>query len=313
MKYLIILNLISSLLLANNISTATKSCEATNNLLATKNSGNISVVSSQSYRVLDAKPNSIYIQIPNANPSGRWVKKECFSNQNTHSLFTNKQQTKQAHSAPYRAMAKQSLLALSWHDGFCETHRAKTECKRGLFGNKEYGFVLHGLWPQPKSQAYCGVNKKVVGMDKNKQWASMPDIGLSVKTTKDLANVMPAVASGLHNHEWYKHGTCSGMNSVEYFTKASSYTAQFNNSKVAKYINENRGKVIILNDIKSLMNTSFGLNSGEKIDMVCNNGILSEIRLNLGGTDSLLAKALMGGANTKSSCQKAIVDEAGWR
>jgi ribonuclease T2 len=124
---------------------------------------------------------------------------------------------------------------------------------------------------------------------------------------------MPAIASALHNHEWYKHGTCSGMNSTEYFTKASGYTVQFNNSKVAKYINDNRGKIIILKDIKSLMDNSFGTNSGEKIDMVCDNGILTEIRLNLGGNDSSLAKALISGSKTKSSCQKAIVDEAGWR
>jgi ribonuclease T2 len=304
MKYLVILNLISSLLIADNFYVATKSCEATNNLKSTKNSGNISVISSQRYKMLDTKPHSIYVQVPNANPSGRWVKKECFKEIISQPLTVNNSHAK---------LAKQSLLALSWHNGFCGTHRNKTECKKSLFGNKEYGFVLHGLWPQPKNLAYCGVNKKIVGMDKNRQWSKMPNIGLSEKSIQDLAVIMPAIASGLQNHEWYKHGTCSGMNSTEYFAKASTYTTQFNNSKVAKYINDNRGKIIILKDIKSLMSGSFGVNSAEKIDMVCDNGILTEIRLNLGGSDSSLAKALASGSNTKSSCQRAIVDEDGWR
>lgn len=289
---------------------SSEACEATNNLKATKNSGNISTTNSTRYRVLDRKPESVYIQIPNANPSGRWVKKECFTTSNTIAPAVTKKPIVQA-SKP--SLAKQSLLALSWHDGFCETHRGKAECKKGLFRNKEYGFVLHGLWPQPKNLAYCGVEKKIVGMDKNKQWKSMPDIGLSIVSINDLSLVMPAVQSSLQNHEWYKHGTCSGMNSTQYFQKASGYVTQFNSSKVTQYINNNRGKTITLNNIKSLMNSSFGSNSGEKIDMVCNNGILIEMRLNLGGNDSSLAKALINGAKTKSSCQKAIVDEAGWR
>lgn len=310
MRIIVLLIMIFGFVFGDEFATASKVCEATNNIKATKNSGNILTANGVKYKILDRKIDSLYIQIPSANPSGRWVKKECFLTSGTIPHAVTKKPIVPTSEQP---LAKQSLLSLSWHDGFCETHRNQSECKRGLFDNKEYSFVLHGLWPQPKNLAYCGVDKKIVGMDKNKQWKSMPDIGLSTASINDLTVVMPAVQSSLQNHEWYKHGTCSGMNSTQYFQKASGYVTQFNSSKVAQYINNNRGKIVTLNNIKSLMNSSFGVNSGEKIDMVCNNGILSEIRLNLGGNDSSLAKALVSGAKTRSSCQKAIVDEAGWR
>lgn len=311
MRIIMLIMIVSSFVFCDEFVVSSKECEATNNLKATKNSGNISTTPRTKYKILDHKPESLYIQIPSANPSGRWVKKECFLNQNRESLVPNKKQIKPTHGTPYSIQPKQSLLALSWHNGFCETHRNKVECKRGLFGNKEYGFVLHGLWPQPKNLAYCGVAKKIVGMDKNKQWSKMPGIGLSIKNTKDLANVMPAIASGLHNHEWYKHGTCSGMNSVEYFTKATKMTNEFSNSKLAKYINSNIGKQISINEVRNLANLSFGAGASQKISMICKDGLLTEIRLSI-GNDNSLSSAMLNGQNISTECQNAIIDKAGW-
>ncbi len=307
MRIIISIILFFHLIYADNLIVASQSCKATNNLKATKNSGNISTISSQSYRVLDEKQNSIYILIPRALPSGRWVDKSCFN--------TNKIPTKTEVEHPITATHKipsQSILSLSWHDVFCETHRGKKECQRSLFSNKEYGFVLHGLWPQPKNRAYCGVNNKLVGADKNKQWNRLPELTLSQKTKQGLNSAMPATASGLEKHEWIKHGTCSGMSQEEYFAKATIYTKQFNRSLIASFINANRGKSITIKEIRALADRSFGLGRGDSVDMICDKGLVIEIRLNLGNYNNQLSNAMSNGAKTKPSCRVGIIDKAGW-
>ena len=238
MRIIISVILFFHLIYADNLIVASKSCKATNNVKATKNSGNISTITSQSYKVLDEKQHSIYVQIPYASPSGRWVDKSCFNTNKIPAKTEVEHPNITAHKVP-----PQSVLSLSWHDAFCETHRGKKECQKSLFGNKEYGFVLHGLWPQPKNRAYCGVNSKLIGTDKNKQWNRLPELSLSQKTKQELSSVMPATISGLEKHEWIKHGTCSSMSQEEYFAKAAIYTKQFNSSLIASFINVNRGKV----------------------------------------------------------------------
>ncbi|MDD5406074.1 MAG: hypothetical protein PHE73_03925 [Sulfurovaceae bacterium] len=307
MRIIISIILFLNIIYADNFIVANKSCKASNNLKATKNSGNISVVPTQRYRILDEKQTRIYVQIPYASPSGRWVDKSCFysykipqkSNVNNSIIVSRK-------------LPPQFLLSLSWHDAFCETHKNKKECRQSLFENKEHGFVLHGLWPQPENRVYCGLDKKFVGMDKNKQWIRLPDIKLSQKTRHELSIVMPAIVSNLEKHEWIKHGTCSNLSQEEYFTRAASYTKQFNSSILADFINSNRGKSVKLKDIKSLADRSFGIGSGDKIEMVCNDGLMTEIRLSLGSGDMSLANSIKNGEKIRPSCQNGIIDKADW-
>jgi len=307
MRIVITLLLLLQIVYADNFVIANKSCKATNNLKATKNSGNISVVLAQRYRILDEKPHSVYIQIPYASPTGRWVDKSCFDTGRISAEYKK-------HIAAKNNVVSQFILSLSWHDAFCQTHRNKQECKRNMFGNKEHGFVLHGLWPQPKSRAYCGVDKKTIGMDRNKQWSRLPELVLSQKTKQGLYDVMPAVVSGLAKHEWIKHGTCSDMSQDEYFAKFVNYTKQFNSSPLAAYINANRGKRVILKDIRKMADRSFGIGSAERIEMVCSGGLMTEIRLSIGGVNSIsLANALKSGTKIKSSCHAGIIDKAGWQ
>jgi len=307
MRIIITLLLLLQIVYADNFIIANKSCKASNNLKATKNSGNISVVPAQRYRILDEKPNSVYIDVPSASPRGRWVDKSCFGIDRISAGYKK-------NITPKNKTASQFILSLSWHDAFCETHRNKKECKRNIFGNKDHGFVLHGLWPQPKSRAYCGVDKKTVGMDRNKQWSRLPELNLSQKTKQELYDVMPAIVSGLDKHEWIKHGTCSSMSKDEYFAKSVNYTKQFNSSALAAYINANRGKRVILKDIRKMADRSFGAGSADRIEMVCSGGLMTEIRLSLGENNSIsLANALRSGTKIKSSCYAGIIDKAGWQ
>lgn len=84
-------------------------------------------------------------------------------------------------------------LSLSWSPAYCASHSDPNQCGRQL------GFVLHGLWPQyqkgyPQS---CSTEK------------------LSADVKRRYAPLFPSAK--LIDHEWPKHGTCSGLSPTEYF------------------------------------------------------------------------------------------------
>jgi ribonuclease T2 len=92
------------------------------------------------------------------------------------------------------------LLTLSWAPEFCATNssgRTSAECDP----KKHMGLVVHGLWPQYN----------------NGKWpqdcASTPPV--SSATVSHMMPIMPG--SSLIQHEWAKHGTCSGLSVDQYF------------------------------------------------------------------------------------------------
>ncbi|MCS3806180.1 ribonuclease T2 [Chromobacterium alkanivorans] len=81
-------------------------------------------------------------------------------------------------------------LSLSWAPSYCASHpQDASECGQG----KRYGFVLHGLWPQYLQgwPQFCS------------EQALPPDV------EQRYANLFPSPR--LMEHEWSKHGTCSGL------------------------------------------------------------------------------------------------------
>jgi ribonuclease T2 len=92
------------------------------------------------------------------------------------------------------------LLSLSWSPTYCLTHREdQAQC-----GAKGFGFVLHGLWPQFTNGGYpenCAA-----------------DAPLSAAARKVGESLFPNPK--LVMHEWQHHGTCSGMNALDYFRTA---------------------------------------------------------------------------------------------
>jgi len=117
------------------------------------------------------------------------------------------------------------LLTLSWAPEFCATNsqrRSSSECDP----KKHYGFVVHGLWPQNNTGAYphdCGPAQPVSQAIVQQMMAIMPD-------------------SGLIQHEWAKHGTCSGLSAQDYF---ESIQRAFGNVKVPQ---EYRAPAAVMTD-----------------------------------------------------------------
>src|SRR5216683_333533 len=94
------------------------------------------------------------------------------------------------------------LLALSWAPNYCAGHPSdhSSECRVG--GHKD--FVLHGLWPQASS-----------GPPPMSCSSASP---VAAATVDHMLNFMPS--PGLIQHEWEKHGTCTGLSAQDYFAQA---------------------------------------------------------------------------------------------
>lgn len=183
------------------------------------------------------------------------------------------------------------VFSLSWQPAFCETKPDKKECTTQTADRYDAkNLVLHGLWPNKKGDTghtygYCGVTNKVKKLDKANTWCKMPVLDLSDDTKKNLALYMPGYASCLQNHEWYKHGTCSGMNSDEYFSTASSLVAKMAETNFNKYISANVGKSVNDEELLAEFEKDFGAGSRRSVNLLCesNQGsaMLSEVRMYL--------------------------------
>jgi ribonuclease I len=94
------------------------------------------------------------------------------------------------------------LLALTSHPAFCaDGHAREPECR----AEQRRPISIHGLWPERiepgKYPRDCASSRLDL------------DQGLEV----ELEPLMPGMADGLHEHEWRKHGTCTGLDDDEYF------------------------------------------------------------------------------------------------
>ena len=94
------------------------------------------------------------------------------------------------------------LLNLSWAPAYCAANSgnaASSECDPA----HHFGFVVHGLWPEDNNGGYpqnCGSASPV-----------------SQSIVQHMLTIMPS--QSLIQHEWAKHGTCTGLSAQDYFNQ----------------------------------------------------------------------------------------------
>lgn len=101
------------------------------------------------------------------------------------------------------------FLSLSWAPNYCAAHPAdhSSECKAG----NHTAFVLHGLWPSSNS-------------DPMKPMNCGPASPVAAAIVRHMSEYFPS--KGLIQHEWQKHGTCSGLIASQYFAQVrQAYTS----------------------------------------------------------------------------------------
>lgn len=239
-----------------------------------------------------------------------------------NTAFAKDQQGKEAVAGQFDSY----VLSLSWQPAFCETKPNKKECTTQTADRYDAtNLALHGLWPnknKDKQHAYgfCGVKKSMQKLDKASKWCQMPTLNLTDETKKDLAQYMPGYTSCLERHEWYKHGTCSGMNADKYFSTANRLVATFAATAMGQYISANVGSPIAADDLLSEFEKDFGAGSRDSIKLYCTKAagadMLVEIRVYLANPiprGSALKDMLVSPPSSeKGNCpQTFFIDEAG--
>ena len=230
-------------------------------------------------------------------------------------------------SIPFSLQAKEAknkvgdfdhyILALSWQSAFCESKRKKPECRAQTDKQfSAYNFVLHGLWPN--SVNYCQVPKRII---KKRKWCKTPALKLSKSVRKQLKKFMPGNLSCLQRHEWYKHGSCSGLSENDYFILATKLVKKFSKSAFSQYVAKNIGKKVKRKNLLKAFDKSFGKGSRAYLALRCKKvrgtSLLTEIQIHLKKDLSNMTKFKHLFPNKKpkihGSCpRKFKIDEVGY-
>jgi ribonuclease T2 len=152
------------------------------------------------------------------------------------------------------------LLTLSWSPAFCSMHQGQGGAREQC-GQKRYGFVVHGLWPQYK-RGYpqsCETDNP-----------DLPD-----KVVERVLPIMPS--HPLIEHEWAKHGTCSGLAAQEYFGLVEKFYSGI--TVPASFEAPRRAFSISPGDLKQrLLDANPGLTE-DAIVVPCKSKMLEEVRI----------------------------------
>ena len=94
------------------------------------------------------------------------------------------------------------VLSLSWSPSYCAAEGEDAN-RRQCGGSRNYAFVVHGLWPQFESG-----------------WPEFCDSTEPERVPDDLVDTLLDIipSAGLIGHQWRKHGSCSGLSQIDYFT-----------------------------------------------------------------------------------------------
>jgi len=148
------------------------------------------------------------------------------------------------------------LLSLSWSPEFCSNHSDPEQCQ----GTRKYTFVVHGLWPQYE-----------------KGWPQFcqPSSPVPADLAGSMLDLMPN--RQLIQHEWDKHGTCSGLGPRAYFETIRKARSAV---KIPiEYLELSAPKMVAPTDLEeAFIKINPGLSSSA-ISVTCDSTRLSEVRI----------------------------------
>ena len=118
------------------------------------------------------------------------------------------------------------VYAYSWTPGFCKTSSSTTY--PGCISPQPYwktDFTIHGLWPQYTTTgypSYCSTDPFDPNTPLEIGWDTMTQYYPDVKYEETDPDY-----DSFWEHEWDKHGTCSGLNQTSYFQQALDLAKAF--------------------------------------------------------------------------------------
>ena len=170
-----------------------------------------------------------------------------------------------------------SLLVVTWAPSLCKVEPSNSGCRSGHVGSLGKTFVLHGLWPQPSTEQYCNVPKQTPDRDR-KPVPLPPDLQASLKSLMSDSSLMTT-------HEWYAHGTCSGITPPEYFGLAAALADQAGEVLTPVFANA-VGRQVSSRSVREAFDARFGAGAGKRVSLICKDApgavsVMYEVRLSL--------------------------------
>jgi len=223
-----------------------------------------------------------------------------------------------AKEAPER-LSGSFTLAVSWQPAFCETRPGREECRTQTSDRHDArNFALHGLWPEPASSIYCGVEDRIEQADRAGRWDDLPAPDLSAGTRAALRTAMPGARSMLDRHEWIKHGTCAGVSAETYYARSIALMAALNASPLRDLFAAAIGGRLTAGRINAAMEEGFGPGARGKLAIDCTEDgerrLILELRIRLEGEigpEPDLAALLAAAPEAGRGCAAGTVDPVG--
>lgn len=213
-----------------------------------------------------------------------------------------------------------AILAASWQPAFCEQRPDRPECASQTATRYDAThFSLHGLWPGPRSNAYCNINATGIALDKSGRWGKLPDLRLDASLRSRLNQIMPGTRSFLQRHQWIKHGSCHEDGSTNgYFEDSLRLMNELNSSSVQKLFADNIGKTLKVQTIRAAFDQAFGEGAGLRVKIKCKRDgkrlLIQEITIGMFGEfneQHSLGQLILAAKPTSAGCKSGIVDITG--
>ena len=153
------------------------------------------------------------------------------------------------------------LLSLSWSPTFCTRDPGAHDSEQ-CDAAADFGFVVHGLWPQyergyPEDCA-AGKVERVPG-----------------KLAAAMLDIMPDW--GLIQHEWRQHGTCTGLPVTEYFEMTR---AAWGRIKIpAEFQDAGQARTLSARDIEGAFVAANPGLAADGLAVSCKDGWVEEVRI----------------------------------
>jgi ribonuclease T2 len=179
-------------------------------------------------------------------------------------------------------------------------------------------FVLHGLWPQPFSNQYCDVPKDVADRAAKLKGSDMPSVDIPEDVRADLQSNL-SDAAVMAPHEWYAHGTCSGVAPDKYFSDAVTLIGQAR-AVLDPIFNQAAKRTLNLSTVRDRFDAQFGKGAGDRVALSCRNAtgegsVVYEVQMSLPPVNALgidgkalsLGDLLLDGPAIPATCRHGRV------
>ena len=302
---------------ADGLFNASRACPALQSIRKETNPGSVMTEPGTGYAIIAQnrkKPTHYRIEVPGAEPPERWVEASCGTAEAAPAKPATRAETRQPEGGP------SYVLAISWQPAFCEGSSRKRECRSQTPRRYDAShFTLHGLWPQPGTNIYCGVSEAERSAATQGRWGDLPRLALTPATQSAVERAMPGSQSFLDRYEWVKHGTCYPVREAEaYYRDSFRLLDAINASPVRALLAENLGREIRTSEIRARFDQAFGEGAGERVRVACRDDgrrrLIVELTIGLrgdipGGTP--LPELIRASGPTEPGCPGGVVDPVG--